>query len=114
MADSELVAKIEKIKDWKPSVPGGFNCIDMSLGDSGYGVRMILTFAAGQWTMSTSIGVITADDYTPMPLDNWTVPLRESATKCAGEVMDCFDIDPETKTADMGTSIVMFTFRERS
>jgi hypothetical protein len=114
--DIDLSAKIARIKDMKPMVPGGFNCIDFQLGDSGYGVRIILTFEAGQWLVSTSIGLLNTEgegNYEPMELDRWTEPLRKSATAAADEVLELFDVDPATKSAVQGHTVVLFKFRER-
>ncbi len=111
--DPALAAKIAKIKDMKPMVPGGFNSFDFTLGDSGKGVRVILTCEDDQWCLSTSIGTITPGKYTPMPLDEWTVPLRVCATDCVKEILEHFDIDPASRRADSHASKVIVTFRFR-
>ena len=110
--DEELVAKIARIKDMKPMQPGGFNCIDFSLGDSGYGVRCILTCENDQWIVSTSIGQLSQDNYCPMLLDQWTVRLRQAATGCVDEILACFDIDESSKRATQGHTAVLFRFKE--
>jgi hypothetical protein len=113
--DPSLVAQVDTIKFMKPKEPGGINCIDFALGDSGYGVRHILTFNGGHgenWAISTSIGIISPDKYEPMPLDGWTTQLRVSATQCINEVLACFNVDEASKQVNQGHSIVVFRFKE--
>ena len=111
--DKSLKAIVDRIKDIKPVEPGGLNCIDFTLGDSGYGVRIILTCPDRvEWIMSTSIGTIVPGKYTPMSLDDWTPSLRVSATAAADEVLELFNIDESTKRVTQGQSVVVFRFKE--
>lgn len=112
MADRDLEISIARIKKTKPAEPSSNCCIDFALGDSGMGVRVILTHPEHEWLMSTSIGVITPDKYSPMPLEEWTQPLRLSASAIADEVLGCFNVDESSKRAEQGHAVVMFRFKE--
>jgi hypothetical protein len=107
----DVPAMVARIKRERPKEPNTTNCIDFALGDSGMGVRVIITYDE-RWLVSTSIGWITQDDYTPMDLEQWTAPLRRAATSCINEVLDCFDIDQDSKQARRGQTVVLFNFEE--
>ena len=121
MTELTVPAHIARIKIKKPTEPTQDNCLDFELGDSGFGVRVITTWdpKLSYWLVSTSIGRLTLttagpNDYTPMDLRDWTAPLRESATSCVNEVLDCFEIDERSKHVTQGQRVVMFKFRERA
>ena len=112
MTDAGLVERIHQIKREKPPEPVAENCFDFSLGDSGYGVRCIIAYQREQWGISTSIGWLTQDDYTPMPLSDWTLQLHQNAYLCVEEILECFNPVQESKTVQQTDTIVLFRFKE--
>lgn len=116
--DRELRTKVLRIKRKKPSQPASRNCIDFELGDSGYGVRVIITWDSrgSQWLVSTSIGTLNTDGtpglYVPIFTHEWSESLRKAATDCIDEVLQHFAIREDSKRAEKGRTAVMFKFRE--
>jgi len=113
LPDLELAKHMRRIKREKSPTPSTSNCLDFSLGGSGYGVRVIVTYEDDEWLVSTSIGWLKPEIYTPLLTSRWTAPLRRCATVAVDEVLAHFDIDESTKRAQQSTTIVMFRFKEK-